>query len=397
MRFCEYLKFLHNYIGTDKTQADFVIFITTLFLHEPITDEEKQDDENDFYNPLNQLKQRTLEKIYTGEENHKVSKKNARILRSRYSPDIFENYLMEFDCDTQKRFSSELNQFGFKSRINNFEKKASDIYFRYLSAMVEGKDYIVLGDKSAASNIKEIAGKNEPKDLSIDCKRFIINHEDEIPLLPLCMIAENVFPLHKNARQMYNDYQLLSSQDKEKILEHFKCKEISFTDNWVKECIERFKDSINTLQLSNKKEILYDNAKYLHGAINYDSTVIENIDPFIFATPIESQSLKKLLQQDYLNRTVQSYIEMYLNNCEYAIEAPLDALWDTVDLGNCSEEEMCFWVMRFVLSACYNISAKSNIESPYDIEEYNIETFEDMYYFTLLQLYLTYTFVDMIR
>ena len=56
MRFCDYLRFLHSYVGTDRTQADFVIYITTMFLRETITDEEKQDDEKDLYNPLNQLK-----------------------------------------------------------------------------------------------------------------------------------------------------------------------------------------------------------------------------------------------------------------------------------------------------------------------------------------------------
>ncbi len=62
MRFCNYLKILHSYIGTEKTQADFVIFITTLFMRAPKTKEEEREDDTDFYNPLNQLKQRTLER-----------------------------------------------------------------------------------------------------------------------------------------------------------------------------------------------------------------------------------------------------------------------------------------------------------------------------------------------
>lgn len=51
---------------------------------------------------------------------------------------------------------------------------------------------------------------------------------------------------------MYNDYQLLSSEDKETILERFKCEKMSFKDNWVVECIGMFKESVNTLKLSNK-------------------------------------------------------------------------------------------------------------------------------------------------
>ena len=295
MRFCDYLRFLHSYVGTDRTQADFVIYITTMFLREPITDEEKQDDEKDLYNPLNQLKNRTLGKIYTGEENHKISKKNARVLKSRYSADAFENLLTNTDYETQQRMCYDLNKLGFKSRISNFEKIASNGYLSFLSALAKGQDSIASGDNVAAKIIKDKEEKGISKEISIECKRFIMDHDNEIPFLPLCMIAENVFPLHKNDRQMYNDYQLLSSEDKETILERFKCEKMSFKDNWVVECIGMFKESVNTLKLSNKKQFLYDNAKYLHRAIDYDSTIIDNVDPYIFATPIESQSLKAFI------------------------------------------------------------------------------------------------------
>ena len=45
VRYSDYLRMLHKYIGSEKTQADFVIFITTLFMREATTKEEKEEDE----------------------------------------------------------------------------------------------------------------------------------------------------------------------------------------------------------------------------------------------------------------------------------------------------------------------------------------------------------------
>ena len=68
MKFSTYLQFLHRYLGSDRTRADFVLYLTDLFLKEPSTEKEQEEDENDRYNPLSGSN-RTLEKIYSNENN----------------------------------------------------------------------------------------------------------------------------------------------------------------------------------------------------------------------------------------------------------------------------------------------------------------------------------------
>ena len=43
--------------------------------------------------------------------------------------------------------------------------------------------------------------------------------------------------------------------------------------------------------------------------------------------------------------------------------------------------------MRIIISVC-NVISRSNYNC--NVDEFNIETYEDMYLYTLLQLYLTY-------
>ena len=296
MRFCNYLKILHSYIGTEKTQADFVIFITTLFMREPKTKQEEIEDDADLYNPLNQLKQRTLIKIYTGEEGHKISRKNARVLKSRFSNSAFEVKLKVLDYETQKRFISELKDYGYNARSNNIEKIASDIYFELLSALTQGRDFITKEQETEKNILYDNDPKNKKK-VSVEIKTFMINHESELPMLELCQIAENIKPLHKFSRQLYNDYQLLSEENKKEISRLTNTIVYQFKSNWLPDCIRRFEEDVSYYKLG-RINVFYDGAKYLHQALCFSAEKIENIDPYIYTLPIESQQVRKLLQRD---------------------------------------------------------------------------------------------------
>ncbi|MBQ2309194.1 MAG: hypothetical protein II186_00930 [Erysipelotrichales bacterium] len=388
MKFCEFLKILHGYIGAEKTQADFIIFITTEFLREPYTDEEEIEEENDLYNPLNKLKQRSLERIYSGESGHKISKKNARVLKSRFSSDNIKIDIENMDFEVQDRFIAELNKNGIIVDRINCGEVVGDTYFNYLNALVEGKDYLEFGEKKQDKNPEPIPESNEPTTLEV--KAFVINHEDEMKLLILCVISESVSPLHKHFRKIYNDFQLLKSDSRIELLKREKVPALLFSEGWVDNCIQQFENDVVEYRLSEHRQLLYDNAKYLHRALFYSSHLIRNIDPYIFTLPITSRALKTALEKESLNWTLGTYIDQYLGCKNENLQEPLDALWNNADLGNCSEEEMCFWTMRFIVSACACIQREKKEEAKISIDEYDLETMEDFYYYTLLCLHETY-------
>lgn len=385
VRYSDYLRMLHKYIGSEKTQADFVIFITTLFMREATTKEEKEEDEKDLYNPLNQLKQRSLERIYTGEGKRKIAKSRARVLTSKFSGEAVESELTQMDYELQGRLISDLKGFGIKARRNNIERVVSNTYYDLLSALSQGKDYIETTEKNKST--KENSNKLIKRDITIRVKEFLIKHEDELALLPLCQIADNINPLHKHHRQMYNDYLLLENDEKEKLLKKQELPVVDFKDNWLSKSLELFKGDVDDNKLRKDRDLLYEGAKYLHRALNYSENEIDCIDPYVFTIPVESPTMRKLLGAESIEATLGRYIERYLEK-NIVTEEPLDLLWEKMDLGHCSQEVMCFWTMRFIISACVFMPLYK--DSSEAIDETCIETMEDMYYYALYQLWSRY-------
>ena len=103
------------------------------------------------------------------------------------------------------------------------------------------------------------------------------------------------------------------------------------------------------------------------------------------------------------------YIDMYL---EYVLEdqddtadkpellpriPPNDKVWEMYDMGNCEEKTVCFWTMRLIKFSCIALFRHNKIiDGKADWRQCDIgdsikETYEDLYYDTLLHLFLAYS------
>lgn len=75
---------------------------------------------------------------------------------------------------------------------------------------------------------------------------------------------------------------------------------------------------------------------------------------------------------------------------------PFTAIDSFVGVGNCDEPTLCFWMMRFIASGClafwhHKLVADRDADwRQLNIGDGVIETYEDMYYDTLMMLYTTY-------
>ena len=45
MKFCEFVQLMHGYIGCDKEQQEYVLYLTSLIIRDPMTDDEEKLDE----------------------------------------------------------------------------------------------------------------------------------------------------------------------------------------------------------------------------------------------------------------------------------------------------------------------------------------------------------------
>ena len=384
MKFSTYLQFLHRYLGSDRTRADFVLYLTDLFLKEPSTEKEQEEDENDRYNPLSGSN-RTLEKIYSNENGYKLSKTAARKLRSKYDPSKFyEEMVSSLSDSVVSKLIVELRQFGVSAKKNNFEKKCAEMYYAFLDNLSEGKDSIDGTMESSDSLFSGSKNEYKKKNSSIsspEALSFCKRHEKELSLVPLCLVSDNVDVLRHNVRVLYDDYSLCTEETKRAICQLAKTDYIEFKDDWINKCIDLFEKDVKKYNLGNKP-FLYDGAKYLHKALELGEARIEYADPFVFCP---------LFANSKTHSSLTSYIHEYLYHPEDHPDwtEPIDMVWEEMELGSCPLEDMIFWVMRMIISAIYQMPLGEYYDN-ISIDEDYLDTFEDMYYYTLLVLYSRY-------
>ncbi len=241
---------------------------------------------------------------------------------------------------------------------------------------------------------------------SIEAKKFCMEHECEIGLLPLCQIADYIDPYHNNVRKIFTDYKMCPGVVKEGILKAKKVAKLDFSNSgWIGESLNEIDKLIHQLKLAEQKEFLYDGGKYFHRAYQrYADKSINQYDTYIFSALINSKTLSKAASNQIKKTDLGGYIDQYLwikKNCpRRRPKAPMDYLWELVNLECCTEEEMTFWVCKFVIESCHVIDdyrkqigeSSATNENSWDVGDsyWLLNTQEDLYFYALLQLYLIF-------
>ena len=152
---------------------------------------------------------------------------------------------------------------------------------------------------------------------------------------------------------------------------------------------------------------LYEGGKYFHRAIDYyREMAVDDDNPHIFEIPRLNESLAKAFPDFKADLTL--YMDRYL---EFVLRdqgdtkdlpeklpqiPPFTVIDSFVGVGNCDEPTLCFWMMRFITSGClafwhHKLVADRDADwRQLSIGDGMIETYEDMYYHTLMMLYTTY-------
>ena len=250
--------------------------------------------------------------------------------------------------------------------------------------------------------------RQKVKEIELKAKNFIIDNQNDIELLPLCIISQCLHEYDNNVRPIYTKFKKCDTETQKEILRQEKCPLILLENkDWLDVVSSKFENLEKQYKLATKS-LLYDGYKYLHRAYTrYKKEKIEEIDPFCFIVPGYENHLRIMNGKEYLKTNFYSYADSYiarvykeannigLGNAIYPIQPPIDVLYEQFELGMCEEKTVCFWIMKYIITTCEILYTHELTDIQKEdwrdalIDESKIETYEDMYYYTAFIMYKT--------
>ncbi len=237
-------------------------------------------------------------------------------------------------------------------------------------------------------------------------KIFIIDNQEDIHLLPLCVMAASVNPHKNHIRPLYIHFNKCSEELQKEILRQENIPlVIESSCNWEVEAFKKFEEDCEKYKMGKPYWWEGYGATFLHDSIYYmqNDLGLGNINKYVFDVP----SLEKIVFPNHKHE-LTSYIDEYL---KYILKdkkdtadklellpqkPPMDLLREKFKFVSCDTKILNFWLMEYIISACVAFCRHGlidDIEAEWReiyIREDELETYEDMYYETLLMLYIAY-------
>lgn len=259
--------------------------------------------------------------------------------------------------------------------------------------------------------MQQIEERKEKEKLESEANRFLIDNNEERGYLPFCILASNLYRNQKHSRKIYTDYCRASNTLQTEILRQAGLPILKINGvGWVEECFDKFREDLEKYKLvSEGNDFLHDNAKYFHYGYEYfkDCKVPDMFNDRLYDGLYKPSSRLLLLIKDN-KLTFSQYVSEYLDYIEGKIPkdkltiknpiSPVDYFVQEECLRSsvsCSDEECSFYVMYYVDCVVLNLSGRYyeyvQNDNAYElITDATWEYFEDVYYCTLLELFLTY-------
>lgn len=269
--------------------------------------------------------------------------------------------------------------------IRSFDKTASNIRMKSDDGSILLKEEVV--PRSFEYNIDE--------DTFEKARLFCLDHEEDLHLLPLCEIASVLNPVHRHKNRTINDFIRQNKKTQKAILIQKSIRPYELCNaGEIDKCIDAFEKEVTDRRLTTIP-FLYDDAKYLHRALtHYPDYMPESIDPLIPGPHTATYF-------PGVSGNLRTYIDYYEFGLEHHPEKimtpPFDMLRNEFGLSDGDEQTLVFWVNRFIITVCHYLHG-FDPDAQYDeswhykdtIEDNKIKTMEELYYYALLLLYMSY-------
>lgn len=231
---------------------------------------------------------------------------------------------------------------------------------------------------------------------------FLIKNGDEIEYLPLCVFADSLNGTKKHLRDIYNNYNVCSNELKKIILEK---QNIYIRDlpqeNWSSIYIRKLVEEVKDRNLG--RNLFYDDGKYIRDCYDYYRKYEIPIDTLEFVFPDYHIDGKQMVFRKNYRCSLYSYIARYFDYikdiCKYdnpqniEVEAICDIVYKKI-VGMDKEiySYWCTMLMRFLCAQLRNEGCQYSLtQNPYGpVIEIEVESYEDLYYCALYELYLTF-------
>ena len=408
MEFYEYMQICRTYLG----EGEFIVDFMSNFLGSITVDDNGK---TNLSCPFTMKKDASkARKAYSGER--ELSMNDAIFIKGHFREEVLYERIEELPETVLQSLIDDLNRFGIEATLHNAPDVMCTVFREILDYRINSKSKSS-GKKSIidAKNNKvkqkttftETSVSND-KDYEMDfekelqkisnnildiARNFCIDHEDEKELFPLCQVAFDLNPRHNHIRKMYTEYNRLGEDVHKAIMFMNEIPMFNFDTEWQFYLLDNFTHDIEKYKLSDR-DMFYDGGKYFHNASKYPSYVIDDPNPIIF--PATPEFRPKGPIGDLMNY-IDEYI-FYKENeqaMKYVGEPPLAWMIYNLNLLECPEDDMMFWMNLFVYSASHVIARYSNNPSrqynSYFVPGlYELETLEDLYYAALLSLFETY-------
>ena len=332
-----------------------------------------------------------------------LSQTFAQSIVNRLTPENLTEQINSRPDGTREALAKELSIYDKEINAENVGVKAADMMVKIIT-MSAG---LMSDEEMAAENEAIKARKNTKKSKEssetdspemketdvLMARSFLVSHENEKNLIPLCQIAMIHSPEHKHVRAMYTEFILLPKVVQNYILKASNAESLINLDSLhYGEAIDLLCKDLEEYKLSSPR-YLYMFGQYLHCAFDYYSECdISKYDNCSFTRLCKSS----LIFLHDVGSPIDAYIDDYLwmkdNKKQTDAPPPMDYLWHEKNFGACQEEDLTYWLCRFVIDVCNNLYhrvKKADLDLLY-VEDQYAETQEDMYYCALNALYNLY-------
>ena len=279
-----------------------------------------------------------------------------------------------------------------------FKTKDEDVQrWSLFSSMFFGLATICLSLIALAISIDTYRKTNmhEYEKLQNKANEFIIENNDEIDYIPLCIIA-NIYDRHrKYKRNIYTSFNKLSNEVQVEVLKQLNYRLIDTNNNWLKNSLNRIKNFINEYDFGDPAVIDYYERSLNYSDINYG---INDADINIISSKyLGMPSLRFEKGECYDNGiTFKHYCALYLSAkiqndvMIKLVPKPLDELIERAQLNKSEERSICFWSIYVVdvISNLIKENPKMKIKNDlFPKIHAEIVTYEDRFLYSLSGLF----------
>ena len=358
--------------------------------------------EDEWGTPLDPNTKRTKDNTIFSFIKRGLSQTFAQSIVNRLTPKVLRKRIKERPAGTRETLAKELSVYDSGINANNVDIKATDMLVKIITkaaGLMSDEEIAIKSFERDLDLMQETASGNISSSIisesdKLSARKFLINHENEKELIPLCQIALLYSPEQKYVRDMYTEYLLLPKIVQRLILKSCNADSMINIDSLhLEEAMTFFCKDLEKYELSSQRYIyLFD--QYLNRAFSYYSDCsIKTYDNNSFKRLL-NPSLKAAKNMEYAS--IDAYIDDYLwmkeNKLDVDAIPPMDYLWNVKDLGSCNEENLTYWLCRFVIDVCINLFHRvKKCDFDYvDVYDQYAETQEDLYFCAVNALYNHY-------